>query len=83
MTSSGIIPSSDALAEASPDSLSELLSRDPEGYQQQDRAAIISALRAQRERFEVAEREGKKLPKASKASNLITKSEQSAADLGF
>ena len=52
---SGQIPQSDALSEAETDSLSEVMSRDPEGYSKQDRARIIEALRAQRARIAAAE----------------------------
>jgi hypothetical protein len=47
----GEIPQSSALAEASPFSLSELFSRDPEELGQQDIAALVQALREQRERW--------------------------------
>ena len=63
----GLIPQSQLLAEASEDSLSELFSRDPEGFQRQDRDLIVKALRAQRARFELAEAEGKKAPRQLKA----------------
>jgi hypothetical protein len=53
----GVIPQSNALAEASPESLSELMSRDPEGYQSQDIKRIVAELRAQRERWARAEGE--------------------------
>jgi len=64
---SGQIPQSQLLAEASEDSLSELFSRDPEGFTRQDRDQIVKALRAQRARFELAEAEGKKAPRQLKA----------------
>ncbi len=48
------IPLSKALEEASPDSLSELLNRDPEGYSRQDRGRIVAAYREMRERMESA-----------------------------
>ena len=65
---SGQIPQSQLLAEASEDSLSELFSRDPEGFTRQDRDQIVKALRAQRARFELAETEGKKAPRQPKAA---------------
>jgi len=65
---SGQIPQSQLLAEASEDSLSELFSRDPEGFTRQDRDQIVKALRAQRARFELAEAEGKKAPRQPKAA---------------
>jgi hypothetical protein len=77
-----LIPQSSALAEASPESLSELMSRDPEGYQRQDRQRIIEALRAQREKW--AAGEGSKPPKAIKAAaGLLQKSVKTAEELGF
>lgn len=45
------IPQSSALAEASIDSLGELMSRDPEGYSKQDLARVVAAMREQRERL--------------------------------
>lgn len=60
---SGELPQSNALAEASPESLAELLSRDPEGYQQQDLARIVAWLREQRERWAKTEAEAKANPK--------------------
>lgn len=55
MSEEGKIPESNALAEADLTGLSELMSRDPEGFSQQDRARIISALRADRARREKAD----------------------------
>lgn len=63
----GQIPQSQLLAEASEDSLSELFSRDPEGFSRQDRDQIVAALRAQRARWAAAEAEGKKAPRQPKA----------------
>jgi len=45
------LPQSTALAEAEPESLSTLFSRDPEGYTQQDLATIVRVLQEQRERW--------------------------------
>lgn len=53
---SGEIPQSTALAEATPDSLAVLFSRDPEGLSSQDRTRIIESFREQRARVESAER---------------------------
>lgn len=58
------LPISNALSEASTDSLTEVLSRDPENYSKQDRAKIIEALREQSARWTAAEASGKK-PKAA------------------
>ena len=44
------IPQTDALDEASPDSLAELMSRDPEDHRA-DRDRIIAAMRQHRERL--------------------------------
>lgn len=74
------IPQSTALAEAETDSLTEVMSRDPEGYSRQDRDRIVEALRAQRERLAAADAAGvgsktraapgtAKLPLSSKASS--------------
>lgn len=62
----GQIPQSTALAEASPQSLAELMSRDPEGYSRQDRDRIITALRADRARREQAEKAAGSRPAAAK-----------------
>lgn len=74
------IPQSNALAEANPESLTELLSRDPEGYSLQDRLRLIEALRSQRARFI----ESENAPKAPRAkTNLSSKSSAKAEDLGL
>ena len=79
------MPKSTALIEASPDSLSELFSRDPEGYTSQDLNRIIAEIREQRKRWEAAEAAGKttirqkKLPGTS--GNVIIGS--SPEDLGL
>lgn len=54
----GEIPQSQALKEAEPDSLSEVMSRDPEGYSRQDRDVIVAELRKQRARIAAAEAAG-------------------------
>lgn len=62
----GEIPQSQALAEASTDSLTEVMSRDPEGYSRQDRDVIVAALRAQRARLAASEAAaGPKAPRAA------------------
>lgn len=50
----GEIPSSNALAEANPESLTEFLSRDPFGYSEQDIARGVAEFRAARARWEAA-----------------------------
>jgi hypothetical protein len=81
---SSLIPRSTALAEASPESLSELMSRDPESYQKQDIQRVIAALRAMREKWASAEG-GPKAPKAPKITGpgLLQKSIKTAEELGF
>lgn len=74
----GTIPQSSALAEASPTSLSELMSRDPMGYSDQDLDQIVLELRAQRARWEEAEAAGRK-PGAARALQTGAK----ATDLGL
>jgi len=51
------VPQSNALKEASVDSLAELLSRDPEGYSRQDLDRVIAAMREQRARMALANAE--------------------------
>lgn len=77
----GTIPQSDALAEASPNSVSELLSKAPP-YTPEDRKRIVGILREQRVRWEAAEAAGlhtraKKAPAASLSTN------KSPEDLGL
>lgn len=83
----GTIPQSTALLEASFDgpeaSLTEVMSRDPEGYSVQDRRVIIEAMRAQRARLEKAELEGKSAPRASRGSDLSKVATRDAGDLGL
>lgn len=69
------IPQSDALAEAQADSISELLSRDPEDPKM-DRGRLVQALRAQRERWLKVEQEKRDAPKkraSSKSAKEILK----------
>ena len=71
MTLPGTIPQSNALAEASPESISDLLSRDPEHYTPDDWTRVIGTYREQRERWAKAEAAGSKsLPKQPKAPQL-------------
>lgn len=63
------IPQSTALAEATTDSLAEVMSRDPEGYSRQDRARIVEFLRAQRARQAAADSAGPK-PRQAAAPKL-------------
>lgn len=78
------LPQSTALAEATGDSIAELLSRDPEHYQAQDLDRVIEFYRAQRQRWVAAggeEPKAKAKPKAS--SNLLTQTMASAEDMGL
>lgn len=77
----GQLPQSQVLAEATTDSLSVLLSRDPEGYSSQDLAQVKAALRAQRARWQASEAE--KPARQPKASKLALASAAKAEDLGF
>lgn len=79
----GLIPQSDALAEALPDSLSELFSRDPFGYSDKDLDRIIDVLRVQRAKWVEAESSVVKprAPKATKVANLVAK--VNADDMGL
>lgn len=82
----GEIPQSNALAEASPDSLAELLSRDPFKFTSQDRGRIVAALRDQRAKWEAAEKAEGFKPKATKApagkaASLVAKA--TSGDLGL
>lgn len=68
----GQIPLSNALAEASPESLSALMSHDPEG--EKFKAAlprIVEALRGMREKFALAEAQPKERPKAALKAPLV------------
>jgi hypothetical protein len=62
-----LLPTSNALAEASPDSLSELFSRDPEQCTPEDDDKIILVLREQRARYMAAEASGARAPRLVKA----------------
>lgn len=73
----GQIPQSEALAEAT-ESLTELLSRDPEGYSKRDRARIVEELREMRARWMKAElagehKRGAKAPGKSAGRELLSK----------
>lgn len=54
----GEIPQSSALSEASPESVSELMSRDPLSYSKQDIQTIVARLREQRAKWIQADLEG-------------------------
>jgi hypothetical protein len=74
-TTLGGIPQSTALAEASPESLSDLFSRDPEGFSKQDISRIVETLRTQRKAWALAEASGKKsAPRAERPDSPRAKS---------
>ncbi len=82
------IPQSDALKEATIDSLTEVMSRDPEGLSRQDRDRVVEALRAQRARLAsaAASGEGKKskAPAGGGPKALLSSvSSAKAEDLGL
>lgn len=79
--SPGTIPQSRALAEATPESIAELLSRDPEGYSRQNRDTIVTVMREQRVRWEATEAAGTghkraSAPKAQLASSTAAKADE-------
>lgn len=80
------LPQSNALAEASPDSLSLLLSKDPEEMTRSDRTRVVEALRAQRARWQTAQvakaSAGPKAPKATRSATSILQSTVKVEDLG-
>jgi hypothetical protein len=78
----GLIPQSTVLSEASPESLTELFSRDPFSFSRLDRDRGVAALRAQRAKWEQSELAGPK-PKATKATSKTLESGASVEDLGL
>lgn len=83
MSNTSELPQSDALAEATTDSLSILFSRDPESLNKQDRDAIIRAMREQRIRVEAADAAGAKKPRGASKLPLVGESSKSVDDLGL
>lgn len=79
------IPQSSALAEASVESLTELMSRDPEGYAQQDIIRIIEAHRAQRLKWEQMEKDAPQKKEKTRADQvpLLKKASGTADDMGL
>ena len=82
----GLIPQSDALAEASAYSLTEVMSMNPEEYPPGELPRIVAVYRAQRERFALSDQA--KPQKASGATRktteaILSTTPQSAEDLGF
>jgi benzoyl-CoA reductase/2-hydroxyglutaryl-CoA dehydratase subunit BcrC/BadD/HgdB len=76
------LPSSDALAEASLDSLQELMARDPESYQQQFLDRVIEEIRKLRERLEAAEAAGTK-PRAARVAKPAISTPINPTDFGI
>lgn len=83
--SAALLPQSDALAEASAGSLSELMDRDPAGYSGAERARIIAWLREQRARWQKTEAENTAKPKrgTAAAKELRLTASASPEDLGL
>jgi len=81
--STGQLPQSTALAEASPDSLTEFFSRDPEGFSRQDRDRMVSLLREQRLRWEAADASAPTKPKRVSAGGATLIAGAKAEDLGL
>lgn len=79
----GEIPQSAALAEAETDSLTEVMSRDPEGYSRQDRDRIVEALRAQRARLAAVEASGGKPRGATAKLPLSSSATKPIEDMGL
>jgi len=83
------LPQSDALKEASEESLSDLMSRDPENYSGQDIKKIIAINRAARVKWEEMEKleaqTGKKKTEKTKAdlTPLLKKASGSVEDMGL
>jgi hypothetical protein len=78
-----ILPQSTALAEADTNSLAELFSRDPEGFSELDRRKLVQALRAQRERWLLAEAGKGPRPKTGKALAQALKPTETLEELGL
>ena len=76
----GELPQSTALAEAGSDSLTEVMSRDPEGYSRQDRDRIVEALRAQRTRLAAADAAGPKRAAPGTAKVPLSKTTTASAE---
>lgn len=77
------IPQSAALAEATPDSLTELFSRDPEHLSKQDRSVIIDSLRAQRARLAKVEAAAPARSRSQPKTPLLDKATKSMDDMGL
>lgn len=80
---SGTIPQSSALSEASSESLGELLTRDPFGFTRQDRDRVVADLRVMRAKWALAEATGgnRRGAKGASAKVDITKVSLNELDL--
>ncbi|MCK9361752.1 hypothetical protein M0Q28_06050 [Patescibacteria group bacterium] len=78
----GQLPQSDALRVAQTDSLGELLSRDPMGFQRLNRDRVVAELRAAREKWEKLEAAGGR-GKAAKTKPTVDLSKVKTGDLGL
>ena len=74
------LPTSTALSEASPQSLSDLMAMDPERMGERELTQIVAAMRAQREREASA---AAAAPERPRARTTIPAQAPSAEDLGF
>lgn len=84
MTTFGSIPLSSALAEASPESLREILERDPATLDGGKLQAQVEAIRAFRERLAKGEEKpSKQRATTKKVDQPTAKTDQSADELGF
>ena len=81
----GEIPQSSALAEATSESLDDYMSKDPETLTESDLVAIVERLRAMRVKWEAAEAAGTAKGRGQRVASgpKATASQQSADDLGL
>ena len=84
-----VLPQSNALAEAGAESISDLMSKDPESYTKQNFERMISLFRVARETWNTVAESGKK-PKAEKLGKgtgllkqVANSAEMTEEDLGF
>ncbi len=75
------VPQSLALAEASPDSLTELFSRDPERLAETDLQRIIDELRKNRERLAKAQAEPRQAKRVTSVKSLVSSAAPDELDL--
>jgi hypothetical protein len=76
----GELPQSSALSEAKPESLMEVLSRDPMGHSRLDRDRVVAELRERRKGWEAVENAGgHKRPKAGAGGAAVALPRKKAA----